>query len=295
MVRREPYWVKLFLRELERTGNVRISAKRAGVDYTSAYQRRKRHAEFAERWEGAVRALALRQAQYEREVEEAPALPEFHPTPAPPHRGKGRSEFGQDTVVRPDGKVIKSSEARWGKRAQERFLTELTVNGNVRRAAEAAGFSTTAVYKQRLKSRHFAAAWDAAIEAGKARVQAYLVEAATRTFDPDELPIADDREIPKVSIGEAINIAKMQGAGGLSKGSGRSGWEEDGGEFVTNEEFEEARQRVVDRFERLKDIIVEQERESGCCHHCGQPLPAEGAPKSPLPKARFLLTGGVQP
>ena len=38
---REPHWVKLFLRELERTGNVRLAAERAGVDFSTAYQRRK--------------------------------------------------------------------------------------------------------------------------------------------------------------------------------------------------------------------------------------------------------------
>jgi hypothetical protein len=195
-------------------------------------------------------------------------------------------------MVRPDGKVVKGSEARWGKRAETRFLTELTVSANVRLAAEAAGFSTTAVYQRRMKSRHFMAAWDAAVETGKARVQAYLVEAATRTFDPDELPIGDGREVPKVSIGEAINIAKLGGSSGAAKAG--KGWDEDGdGHFVTNEELDAARERILSRLQRLQENIEGQEAETGCCHHCGQPLPdGGGGPESPLPRARYLLTGG---
>ncbi|HEX7927942.1 MAG TPA: hypothetical protein VF678_10140, partial [bacterium] len=167
MVRREPHWVKLFLRELERIGNVRLAAERAGVDFTTAYGRRKRHGEFAERWEGALAAHRERAPE-----EQALTLPQ--PVAAPSLSPQGRG----DETVRPDGKVIKGSEARWGKRAEEAFLAELTMSDTVKRAAAAAGFSAQAAYKRRLKDRHLAAAWDAAIETGKARVQAYLVEAA---------------------------------------------------------------------------------------------------------------------
>ena len=188
-------------------------------------------------------------------------------------------------VTRPDGKLIKGSEARWGKRAEERFLTELTVSANVRVAARAAGFSTAAVYKRRLKDRHLAAAWDAAVETGKARVQAYLVEAATRTFDPDELPIGDEREIPKVSIAEAINIAKMPPReGGAAAGSAKGGrgfegrtYDESGFDTtpISRDEWEQARQNIVDRLRRLREQMEEAERDSGRCSSCGQALPPE--------------------
>ena len=103
-------------------------------------------------------------------------------------------------VARPDGKLVKASDARWGKEAKETFLVELTMSANVRKAARAVGFSTPALYRQRIKDPHFAAAWDSAIETGKARVQAYLVEAATQTFDPDELPIGDDRRTARYQV-----------------------------------------------------------------------------------------------
>jgi hypothetical protein len=242
-MKREPHWVKLFVRELERTGNVRLAAEGAGVDYTTAYQRRKAHAEFAQAWEGALRAFAGR-LEDEGEGENAPPPAPLVPLP--------QKSGGGDLVVRPDGKLIRGSEARWGKRAEERFLLELTVSGSVRLAAKAAGFSTTAVYKRRLQDRRFAAAWEAAVETGKARVQAYLVEAATRTFDPDELPIADESEMPKVSVGEAINIAKLRSAAPAQAAEEPDGYDED--------YLKEVRERILEKLQRLKE---RDERELG--------------------------------
>ena len=192
-------------------------------------------------------------------------------------------------VTRPDGKVIRGSEARWSKRAEAAFLTELTVGANVRLAARAAGFSTAAVYKRRARDQRFAAAWDSALEAGRARVQAYLVEAAARTFDPDELPIADEREMPRVSIAEAINIAKL---GGASTGPGRAAaggytrggkgmedriYDETGFDCtpITRDEWEQAKVNIVDRLERLREQTEAEERATWRCSSCGQQLPED--------------------
>jgi hypothetical protein len=270
MARREPRWVAVFLKQLERSGNVRLAAEGAGVDFSTAYQRRKRHGEFAEAWALRLAAFSGRSGQAGSDERTPPPSTCRSMVPLPTASPQG----GAEVVLRPDGKVIKGSDARWGKRAEERFLTELTVSGSVRFAAKAAGFSTTAVYKRRLKSQRFAAAWDAALEAGKARVQSYLVEAATRTFDPDELPIGDEREIPKVSIGEAINIAKL----GPSTGSGRAGKAGTNGgddDFdawpVTKEEYELAMQRIVDRLARIRERDEARDK----CPACGQPLREE--------------------
>jgi len=257
-MKREPRWVAVFLRALERSGNVRLAAEGAGVDFSTAYQRRKRHAEFAERWEGALAAFQALAPDPSTigcaapsSLRHAPGMPI---SSAPPPPGK----LGEELNVRPDGKIIKGSDARWGKRAEEAFLLELTTSGNVRRAAKAAGFSTAAVYKRRLKSRHFAAAWDAALETGKARVQAYLIEAATRTFDPDELPIGDEREIPKVSISEAINIAKLKAAGPVTAGDD---------EEYDEDQLKEVRERILYKLERLR----EREIEAGWTPHLLEP------------------------
>ncbi len=175
----------------------------------------------------------------------------------------------------------RAGQSRWTKAAEEKFLIELTTSGNVSRAAKAAGFTKATAYKQRMKDRHFTAAWDAAIETGKARVQGYLVEAATRAFDPDELPIGE--EAPKVSISEAISIAKLPAreagaAAGLAKGGrgleGRT-YDETGFDTtpITREEWEDARQNIVNRLQRMRERTEEEERETGLCHCCGQALP----------------------
>lgn len=258
MAKREPHWVKLFIRELEQTGNVRLAAERAGVDFSTAYQRRRRHAAFAEAWEGAL-----------RKFEEAPPL---RPVFMPPAPAALSCEEERGSIVRPSqdgsGTLVSAPHAftspRWGKRAEESFLLALTVNGNVSRAAKSAGFSTQAVYKRRLKDQRFAAAWDAALETGKARVQSYLVEAATRTFEPDELPVAEDHEVPKVTIGEAINIARLKGNGPAPR---LADYE------ASEEELKEIRARIMDKLQRLVDRQDAEMSEAGWTEHEIPPPP----------------------
>ncbi|HET9336500.1 MAG TPA: hypothetical protein VFO12_08860 [Sphingomicrobium sp.] len=275
MARLEPRWVSVFLKQLERTGNVRLAAERAGVDFSTAYQRRKRHGEFAEAWEASLAAFRQRPLHHPADGPTPPDKLREELAPPPSRIGSGMvplpiasQQGGADLVARPDGKLIRSSDARWGKRAEEEFLTELTVSGNVRRAAEAAGFSTAAVYKRRMKDRHLAAAWDAAVETGKARVQAYLVEAATRTFDPEELPIGDEREVAKVSISEAINIARLKGP---ATSPGANGLEEEGDE----DRFREVRERILDKLQRLKERDQRELGEAGWAEWPLPPRPGE--------------------
>jgi hypothetical protein len=52
--RKAPAWVPYFLKSLERLGQVRAAAEEAGVDFTSAYARRKAHSDFAEAWDAAL-------------------------------------------------------------------------------------------------------------------------------------------------------------------------------------------------------------------------------------------------
>jgi hypothetical protein len=58
MTKKAPRWTIAFLRALTRTGDVRAAAADAGIDYTTAYARRKAHAEFAGLWRGALAAHA---------------------------------------------------------------------------------------------------------------------------------------------------------------------------------------------------------------------------------------------
>ena len=203
MNRKEPRWVTAFLRALERTGEVRTAAKDAAVDYSSAYARRRAHAEFAERWAEARRAHDARvKAEEEAEIaaiKKAPPPASLVPLPT---GCAGREEF---TVS--GGKVRRVSGERWGKRKEKIFFDALAAFPNLRMAADAAGVSTNAIRARRLKNRVFSAKIDAVVKSAKAGIDLYLIEQAKKTFDPDELDMSDDG--PRVTIDQAIKISQL--------------------------------------------------------------------------------------
>ena len=257
MAKREPHWVKLFFRELARTGNVRLAAERAGVDFTTAYGRRKRHSDFADRWVGALGQAAASNGS-NLELESAPnssTIPSSGNGPPPPVK------LWEELSVRPDGKVVKVSEARWTPRKEEAFLVELADSANVKRAARAARVSTTAVYKRRMKDGRFAAAWDAAVEAGKARLQTYLIELSDRTFDPDSLPLPEGQ--PRVSVAEAVSILRLKGREPSKHFADERN--------VNEEELKEVRERILEKLERMR----ERELPEQLCSRCGEAMKAE--------------------
>ena len=130
---------------------------------------------------------------------------------------------GPGRVVRPaiNGKtqIARTSDARWSLRAERIFLTELAATCNVRAAAAAAGFSTTAIYNRRMRSAEFAAAWALALDQGYARIETALVE------------LASARLCALVSGGEAGGVARAgdgsadeaKSAGGAAEGAGAEG------------------------------------------------------------------------
>jgi len=275
-----PAWELAFLKALERCGVASEAAASAGTGVRNAFKRRKGNPTFAAAWDSAV---ALYRAELGRRAMEE--LSEQGLSFRQVDGGARVEAAGQPREPRADF-PRKSASSRWTKRSEEAFLVELSATGSVKMAARAAGFTPAGAHKRRHRDRHFDQAWDAALEAGKARVQAYLVEAATRTFDPDELPDPDDAAMPKVTIGEAISIAKLPPKEGRSsKGTGPSGWRPGGdGRIydetgfdttpITRDEWEEAQQRIIDRLARLRDREEKEERETGRCRSCGQLLQA---------------------
>ena len=196
----EPRWVVAFLRGLARHGIARQAAFEAGVDYTTAYARRKRHGEFSEAWrraaaEGTAARLKTEEDRSGHILHEVTAL---------------HSEEANVRTSRSTGpQLVKPATGRWSARREASFLAELASSANVRRAAAAAGVSTAAIYHRRLKHAGFALAWDGAIQVGRARLEALLLEAAERQFDP---VLADlEGEFPPVSTAEAIRLLSLTG------------------------------------------------------------------------------------
>lgn len=170
-------------------------------------------------------------------------------------RGLAPLAFGESTLSQGRGqggavKVVRAGAGRWSAGAEERFPVELSASASIRRAAAAAGFSQAAIYRRRLKQRLFAAAWDAAIETGKARVEALLVEAATHSFDPDSLPISDDH--PNISVAEAISISKRAGTKVKSAGNAGFDWGEDAAQ-MHEEEIVALRAKILGKLERMRE------------------------------------------
>ena len=201
-----PRWVVPLLRALERTGQVRAAALDAGVDFSTAYARRRAHAEFAAAWVEALKAHAARVE--EEEIAVVVAARAARLAPPPPAAVPLPTGFaGREEVVCARGQVKRGGAERWSKAAEGRFFATLADTANVVMAAEAAGFSTTAVYQRRLRRPEFREAWAAAVETGRARLELALIEMANRAIERGvpEVP----GEAPRVSISEALMILKL--------------------------------------------------------------------------------------
>lgn len=250
--RREPRWVIPFLRALERTGEVRAAAEDAGVDHSTAYARRRTHAEFAAAWDAALRARKERADEEERQSLDTLGTNGLgvvrlsaRPSPGHPARFSPRAELREELLTSTalaGAQLKRVGEGRWSQAREKIFFEELAATANVKRAAEAAGVSTNAVYARRMKDRLFKAKWAAVLESGRAAIEMKLVEAANKSFDPDKFDTGDVE--PKVSVAEAIRIVQLHG----SKAQ-QSAIEE---LEPPAEEIEEIRERLFKKLERLR-------------------------------------------
>jgi hypothetical protein len=119
-------------------------------------------------------------------------------------------------VVRPainaKTKIIGTGGRRWSDRAEKIFLETLAATCNVRLAARACGFSTTAIYKRRMTYRAFAEDWAQALEQGYARIEAMLVERATDSVVRVEIDGDWEPSGPPLSNAEMMNLLKLHRA-----------------------------------------------------------------------------------
>lgn len=96
---------------------------------------------------------------------------------------------GAGILLGKDGpQLIRSTGKRWSDEAEAKFLDHLAATCNVTAAAEACGFSGPAIYARRRNDPAFAERWQAALEAGHARIQMLLAQRAIEAlegFEPD--------------------------------------------------------------------------------------------------------------
>jgi hypothetical protein len=237
-----PRWQIPFLRALARTGDVRASAEDAGIDFSTAYARRRGHTEFAAEWQRALEAHADAVL-----VEKASELDALHVAPSPSHSCAVVPSLSLEGRGINGAQVKRAGHDRWNQRKEKAFFEAATAN--VKRAAKAAGVSPNAVYARRMRDAYFKAKWAAVLESGRASIEMKLVEAANRSFEPEELDTGAVE--PKVSVAEAIRIVQVHGS--------KKSEEELPNPFaeqaasMTQEDVAELRERIIRKLRRLRD------------------------------------------
>lgn len=171
---------EVFLDSLGRTGNVRLSARAAGVAYGTIQHRRSADAAFAQRWASAVVAVDAR--LHLAGGRRGPSSPERSAAdgrrrPANPLRTEGH----EPVVVRTRGgrlQVRLAHPDRLTREAEQAFLYALSATANVRLSAAAAGASARAFYRRRERDRAFAREFRLALRMGWERLEMAALAAA---------------------------------------------------------------------------------------------------------------------
>ena len=139
--------------------------------------------------------------------------------------GRGRGAGPEGSLVRygPTGRAqrVKTGGHQWSEEAEEAFFDHLAASCNVRASAEAVGFTTFTVYRQRRLRPDFAEKWQAALAQGYARLEMALVEAAAESLDGVEFDA--ERPIPKMTVEQAMNLLKLHGPEARGERGGRPG------------------------------------------------------------------------
>jgi hypothetical protein len=229
-----PVWEAAFLEALAARGVASEAARIAGTGVRNAFKRRLSSPTFAAAWKAAAELYRSEQARL--------AL----------------GAAGEAVASRAGGgKLVAKGQTRWSRRSEERFLDELAASASIRRAAQAAGFTTQALYRRRRINPGFAEAWDEAIGQGRIRIEAYLVEAADRSFDPDRAEAAGT--LPILTVPEAIQVLKLGRAGEASIRRGPA----DGPAGIDEEATSALRDKILDQLNRVRERDERAKREAG--------------------------------
>lgn len=236
-------WRKRFLGAMARTANAKLSARMAGVDFTTAYQLRKRDAGFAAAW---VRARDWGRARVEAEGRAVFAC--GRPRRARPAE---MAEIGELRVChnkREGSQKVRVGDGRWTQEAEDSFLEWLAAGHGIRRSAERAGFSYNAVWARRRLHADFAERWDQAKAQGSERNDFLLLDSVQWTLDPEAVEAAE--QLPRPTIAEAIRIQRMFRAGGQSGGGG--GPHRRRGRGPPEKTFEQSMKSILDKIEAIE-------------------------------------------
>lgn len=126
-------------------------------------------------------------------------------------RRAGRGPAGTAIRHGKDGpKRVRSGGARWTDEAELIFLDRLAASCNVSLAAGACGFNVESIYRRRRQDATFAAAWQAALEQGYARIEMALVRRAADAMEGLEPDPATP--IPVMTVEQAMAVLQRHRA-----------------------------------------------------------------------------------
>lgn len=232
-----------FLKALEETGNIGLSAERAKVSRSWVRLHRTEHPEFDA---GCRAAVAAAKACFDALRAEGSGKPP---------RGWGSLD-GVSLVVRGSGgsgrgrrvQIARARVRQWCPRTEARFLTTLAATCNVKAACAEVGMWPPSAYNHRNQWPAFARRWDAAIETGYVRIEAALVAHAGNIFSDDE--IACDAPMPPMTVDQALHLLHMHkhAVKGIGWRPGRRGRD------PTMEEVHKSVMRKIEAIERGEGV-----------------------------------------
>ena len=138
---------------------------------------------------------------------------------------------------------VRPSHRSWTPARQRAFLEALAESCNVKLAAKKAGVSTSGAYVRRGKDGSFRAGWDQALATGFAQLEMMLLERALHGVE--KIVIARDGTktvMREYSDRVALALLRMHRDNAALAN-----------ENVDDQEWQEARERIVERLQRLRD------------------------------------------
>ena len=226
-----------FLKDLAFCGNQTLAAERVAVSRSWVGLQRATDAAFDAAVRGAIAVAKERLRARSLDTLGTNGGDETGPPLAPPASGRGKDARppswgrgssrppagwgfldGAELVVRGSGgsgggrrvQIGRARAHQWTARVEARFLAALAATCNVKAACAEVGMHAPSAYAHRKRWRAFAAAWDAAIDEGYARIEIALLERGCNLFsDPEEIGPIDDQPIAAMTVAEAIHLLHM--------------------------------------------------------------------------------------
>ena len=236
MTRAQALENRAFLKELRRTGNVRLACRELGLNYGTMQHRRRKHRGFGVRWDAALafsqtslaksarRDRTRRVPDRVRDDERDPRLrgddgkrsDPLHRkrSPSPGKPGEERSGFrtvgGEAVMVRLKDGTVQMRRAQPGKltpEAEQAFLAALSATCNFALAAAAVGANFNAFNRRRKKDPAFAREVRLALQRGHEALEVALIESTlAASHEHDDWRHNEPPAMPPMSAAQALQL-----------------------------------------------------------------------------------------